>query len=117
MSNLPTGLYKVVLLRSYRVKTNIHVIDFVLVDTGERESCVCFGKQLESVLPYSGLVFVTDSNKFEWIQKHEKAPIMMLQLEYSMKYGSTRALKTTFTGETTECDIVIAAAATDFSEF
>jgi hypothetical protein len=114
--SLPTGQYKVALLKARRIKgKQLMVIELVLIDTGERETVIAFMRDLKTILPNAGMGLC--ATNFEWLQKNENVPVVMADLEYSTQHTSTRLTKTRSTGTRTKCDVKLIEAARDFAEF
>jgi hypothetical protein len=118
MSNLPSGEYKVVLLKAKRSRNKMLTeYDFVLVDSGERESAIGFLKDFSRISANSGLKMVKESTTFQFIQDKDPAPVMLLELQYSPERGSSRVVSSHVTAERAACDVRALATLTDFSTF
>lgn len=111
---LPTGTYRAILLWAKKHgKGKFYTLEFVL-ETGERDRATVLFKDMAKVFPAAHFVM---SEGFMWSPKEEGAqPIVTLELSYSPKFQSTRAVSAARTGETVMCDIR-PAKAEPYAEF
>lgn len=105
---LPTGTYRAILLWAKRHGNGkFYTLEFAL-ETGERDRATVLFKDMAKVFPAAHFVM---SEGFVWSPRVvSERPIVNLELNYSPKFQSTRAMSASRTGETVMCDIKLAKA-------
>lgn len=94
--SLPTGKYGAVLLWATRRQSgNGWDMDFILTATGERDKAFVFSKDIGFVVAPSKMIL--RGGKYQPRNLDEEQPIVVLDLQFSPKYDSTRIVKSTDT--------------------
>jgi hypothetical protein len=113
--DLPTGSYKSVVLRTRPVKRGLQHVDFILVLTGERESAICFTRDLWHITVAGNMRLVPET--LEYLPREGERHVVNLDIEYTPKHGSSRITGAHRTPERVDCDVNLMAARHDFQEF
>lgn len=101
---LATGTYEAVLLWAKRHGARkFYTLEFALT-SGARERATVMFKDMPKVFPAAGFVM---REGFIWAPRDPEAeqPVVNLELQYSPKFQSTRAVRANKTGTTVACDI------------
>lgn len=101
---LPTGSYRAVLLWAKRhgIK-KFYTLEFAL-ESGQRDRATVMFKDMAKVFTPAGFIM---RENFTWSARDpsEPQPLLNLELSYSPKFQSTRAVSASKTGEFVACDI------------
>lgn len=101
--SLPTGKYRAVLLwiAQRRNKTGYNA-EFILVDTGERETAFIRKQDAGLIGGQSG--FILKDGCWQRPEAGVAQPVVKMHIEYQPKFQSSRILFTSRTGETIDVD-------------
>lgn len=103
---LATGTYDVVMhyAKKHRADQRFYTLDFSIADTGERERAIVLYKDMSAIFPAAYFI-MREGCIWSPYAPDDPQPVIALALEFSQKYGSTRAVSASRTGKTLACDI------------